>query len=104
MEGFFGCMRVWQAGHRRVVSLMGSLLSNAQEQRLIELAGENGHVLLPFDEDEAGRKGRAEALARLRESVSVNILRLSDGQQPDALEPEALLRLIGEQAEEGVTA
>lgn len=104
VEGFFGCMRVWQAGHRRVVSLMGSTLSKAQEQRIIEIAGATSRVLLLFDEDAAGRKGRMEALTRLRESVSVEIVRLQEGQQPDSLPPEELLRLIGRARETEVAA
>jgi len=94
VEGFFGCMRVWQAGHRRVVSLMGSLLSLAQEERIVQIAGENGQVLLLFDEDAAGRKGRNEAQARLSKHVAVSVIRLEDGQQPDSLEPDELLSMI----------
>jgi len=97
VEGFFGCMRVWQAGHRRVVSLMGSMLSAAQEQRIVELAEEGGQVLLLFDEDGAGRKGRTDAQERLSKSVSVSVARLEEGQQPDSLETEELLRLIAQQ-------
>lgn len=104
VEGFFGCMWVWQAGHRKVVSLMGSMLSPAQEQRILELAGHGGRVLLLFDEDEAGRKGAAEALVRLRESVAVEVLHLADGQQPDCLEPQALMQLIRPAAETEVAA
>jgi len=99
VEGFFGCMRVWQAGHRRVVSLMGSMLSEAQGQRLVELAGEGGQVLLLFDEDGAGRKGRAEAQERLSKFVSVSAVRLGEGQQPDSLEPGELLGLIAQHGE-----
>lgn len=94
LEGFFDCMAVWQAGHRRVVALMGSMLSKTQEDRLVEIAGAGGQVLLMFDEDAAGRKGRIDAYRRLIERVSVNIARLKDGQQPDALEPHVLLELI----------
>ena len=39
VEGFFGCMLVWQAGYRRVVALMGSSLSARQEALLVEAAG-----------------------------------------------------------------
>lgn len=104
VEGFFGCMRVWQAGHRRVVSLMGSMLAPAQEARIAQLAGDSGQVLLLFDEDAAGRKGRAEAQERLSKRVAVNIVRLGEGQQPDALEPAALLALIQQYSEKGVAA
>jgi DNA primase len=104
VEGFFGCMRVWQAGHRRVVSLMGSLLSPAQEERIAQIAGENGQVLLLFDEDAAGRKGRNEAQERLSKHAAVSVIQLEDGQQPDSLEAEELLGLIHEHSVEGVAA
>ncbi len=97
-------MKVWQAGHRRVVSLMGSMLSEAQHQLIVGLVGDQGHVVLFFDEDEAGRKGRTDAQERLSKSVSVSIARLGDGQQPDSLEPQELLRLVGQHAEEGGAA
>lgn len=104
VEGFFGCMRVWQAGHRRVVSLMGSMLSSAQEERIAQIAGEDGQVLLLFDEDAAGRKGRSEAQERLSKHVAVSVIRLEDGQQPDSLEAEELLALIHTHSAEGVAA
>lgn len=104
VEGFFGCMRVWQAGHHRVVSLMGSMLSSAQEERIAQIAGENGQVLLLFDEDAAGRKGRSEAQERLSKRVAVSVIRLEDGQQPDSLEGEELLALIHAHSAEGVAA
>jgi DNA primase len=104
VEGFFGCMRVWQAGHRRVVALMGSMLSVAQEERLAQLAGEDGRVLLLFDEDGAGRKGRREAQERLSKRVAVSVIRLPDGQQPDSLAAEELLGLIGGQSREEAAA
>jgi DNA primase len=104
VEGFFGCMRVWQAGHRRVVSLMGSMLSAAQEERIARLVGEDGRVLLLFDEDAAGRKGRSEAQERLSKHVAVGIIRLEDGQQPDSLAAEELLGLIQQHSETEVVA
>ncbi len=104
VEGFFGAMHVWQAGHRRVVSLMGSMLSAAQEERIVEMVGPEGRVVLLFDEDGAGRKGRAEAQERLGKRVTVSMIRLEEGQQPDSIEPQELLRLIGRHAEEEVAA
>jgi DNA primase len=104
VEGFFGCMRVWQAGHRRVVSLMGSMLSAAQEERIAQLAGEDGRVLLLFDEDGAGRKGRREAQARLSKRVAVGLIRLKEGQQPDFLSAEEIRGLILQCSESGVAA
>lgn len=94
VEGFFGCMRLWQAGHRRVVSLMGSMLSRVQEQHIIELAGDDGQVVLMFDGDVAGRKGQAEARARLSKRVSVSAVRLPEGQQPDSPDDATVIALI----------
>jgi hypothetical protein len=104
VEGFFGCMAVWEAGHRRVVALMGSMLSRAQEERLVKLAGNEGQLVLLFDEDVAGKKGRIEACRRLSERVPVRIARMKDGQQPDSLEPEVLLELIHAHVGEEVAA
>ena len=94
VEGFFGCLRVWQAGHHRVVALMGSMLSATQEQRLVEMVGSNGHVVLLFDGDAAGRKGAAEARERLSHRVSVSVARLDHDQQPDSLTDARVLELI----------
>ncbi len=94
VEGFFGCLHVWQAGHRRVVSLMGSMLSQAQEELVIRTVGA-GRVVLLLDEDEAGRKGRAEARERLARSVAVRVARFEvEGGQPDRLPPGKLLELL----------
>lgn len=95
VEGFFGCMNLWQAGHRRVVALMGSMLSCAQEQLIVKTVGCDGRVILLFDEDAAGRKGRADARARLTRSVKVTSVEFdAEGGQPDQVPPERLLELL----------
>jgi DNA primase len=95
VEGFFGCMRVWQAGHRRVVSTMGSMVSRTQEELIVQAAGSDGRVILMFDEDAAGRKGRADARERLSRQVQVEVVRFeAEGTQPDDLLPENLLALV----------
>jgi DNA primase len=97
VEGFFGCMKVWQAGHRRVVSLMGSMLSDAQEQLIERTVGPGGRVILLFDEDEAGRKGSREAQGRLEKLLEVRPVSLgSAGSQPDGLSPEQLTELLNQ--------
>jgi len=95
VEGFFGCMKVWQSGHRRVVSLMGSMLSDAQEQLIVRTAGPGGRVILMFDEDEAGRKGSREARDRLDKLLEVRAMSLGpEGSQPDGLSPQQLAELL----------
>jgi DNA primase len=98
VEGFFDAMRVWQAGYPNVLALMGSSMSDAQEELLVTAVGPEGKVALMFDEDEAGWKGREEALARLSGRVYVRVIGLGDeGRQPDGLSAEDLARRIGRQ-------
>jgi len=95
VEGFFDCMKVWQAGHARVGLIMGSMLSQAQEELILKTAGPGGRVLLVFDEDEAGRKGRTEAQTRLERWLNVSAVRFEqEGTQPDQLTTEHLQGLL----------
>jgi DNA primase len=63
VEGFFDAMRLHAAGFPNVVALMGSSMSEAQEELIVTAVGPEGKVTLMFDEDEAGWKGREEALS-----------------------------------------
>jgi DNA primase len=95
VEGFFGCMKLWQAGFRRTVALMGSMLSQAQETLIVETVGLDGRVILMFDEDESGRKGRNEARQRLAQKVNVKVIEFPQkGQQPDGLSTETLRQIV----------
>jgi DNA primase len=101
VEGYFSCLRLWQAGHRRVVALMGSMLSPAQEEAILQTAKASEVVLL-FDGDAAGRNGAAQVWDRLSQKVPVRIVRLADGQQPDDLDDAELLNIV--QSREEVAA
>lgn len=95
VEGFFDAMRVWQAGYPHVVALMGSSMSEAQEELIVAAVGPEGKVTLMFDEDEAGWKGREEALSRLSGRVYVRVIGLGEeGRQPDSLSEKDLKRSI----------
>lgn len=95
VEGYFGCMKVWQAGHHRVVALMGSMLSAAQEELIVRTAGPGGRVILLFDEDEAGRHARGEVFERLDQLLNVSVVEFQrEGDQPDNIAPDRLLELI----------
>ena len=96
VEGFFDCMRLYQAGIPNVVALMGSSLSDEQETLLVAAVGPQGKVALMFDEDEAGWKGREEALSRLSSRVHVKVVGLGEeGTQPDGVSAETLARYLG---------
>ena len=55
VEGFFGAMKVHQAGSPNVVALMGSSLSDQQEQLLLR---HSDRIALMFDADDAGTEGK----------------------------------------------
>jgi DNA primase len=92
VEGFFGCMKVMQAGFA-AAALMGSSLAPKQE----ELLGSTfARIRLLFDGDDAGTRVTEECLSKLGRKVWVNALTLKDGQQPDKLSEEELTRLLEE--------
>ncbi len=94
VEGFFDVMKLWQLGWKRTVSLMGSYLS-ATHERLLAEAGQRSGILLLFDEDDAGRTGRAKVLLRLATKVFVKVVPLPrEGIQPDHLTEEELHTLL----------
>lgn len=88
VEGFFDCFRVWQAGFKNVVGLMGSALSEEQEDLLVN---HTKMVTLMLDQDEAGRKAVQEILPRLARKLFVRVIELpSEGDQPDKVGGEKL--------------
>jgi DNA primase len=97
VEGFFDCMKVWQAGFQRVVAIMGSSLSGTQEDLILKAVGPHGEVLLMFDENEAGRTGREKAATRLARNVRVKIVELyEEGIQPDHLPACEIVALLAD--------
>jgi DNA primase len=91
VEGFFDCMKVAQAGFP-CVALMGSTMSDAQEELIRE---HFAHVVVMLDGDEAGRGASEGIIERLRRAVfQVNVIALDDGVQPDQLSTSELHRLL----------
>ncbi len=93
VEGFFDAMRLWQIGLRKVVALMGSSLSIAQEQMFAEALSPASQVILIFDEDDAGREGRAGVLQRLSLHSYVRVVAFAEEgfQAKDLTAEEAIL-------------
>jgi hypothetical protein len=90
-EGFFDCMKVYQAGVRAVVGLMGSSLSDLQETVLKKFA----RVILFLDGDEAGRGAAQTIASRLIHHTFVRLVDLPDGVQPDQLSANEITDRIG---------
>ena len=96
VEGFFDCLKLWQAGAQNTVALMGSSMSEEQEGLIVEAVGSQGKVVLMFDEDEAGRAGSSNALTRLATSAFVKIISSGEeGMQPDKLSEEEIREKLG---------
>jgi DNA primase len=76
VEGYFTVFEFWQRGRKNVVALMGSSMSTEQERLIVETVGPKGRVLLALDNDDAGRKGSADALSRLSSQVFVREMAL----------------------------
>lgn len=95
VEGFFGCMRVWQAGFKNAVALMGSSLSEEQETLIVKAVGSQGKVILMFDGDKAGHECRDDVLSRLITKVYIKVINLPEGGQPDSLSNEEIKDLLG---------
>lgn len=91
VEGFFDTMKLYQAGYRRVVALMGSSLSQAQEDLLIK---HFESVIVMLDGDDAGRKASDQCLTRLGKRACVRVISLPENCQPDQLSTEDLQNLL----------
>ncbi len=93
VEGFFDAMKVWQAGFKNVVALMGSTLSTQQEDLLVAHAD---CLALMFDGDEAGVTCLREFYRKLRQRMYLKEIHLDPGEQPDALSDDRIQELLGE--------
>jgi DNA primase len=88
VEGFFDAMKLHQHGCRKVVALMGSTLSAAQEELIKQHTNSQSHVIVMLDENEAGKAGREDIACRLSKFCFVRVHQFD---QPD-MEPEHLTR------------
>ena len=86
VEGFFDAMKLHQHGCRKVVALMGSTMSAAQEELIRQHTNSQSHVIVMLDENEAGQAGREDIACRLSKFCFVRVHQFS---QPD-MEPEHL--------------
>lgn len=95
VEGFFDCMKLHQQGCKKVVALMGSCMSEAQEEIIRKHTDESSHVIVMLDEDEAGQTGRDDIACRLSKFcfVKVHVFDTPD-MQPEALSPEDLREIL----------
>ncbi len=90
VEGNLDVVSLHQRGLAEAVAPLGTALT-AEQVRL--LARFTDQVVLCFDGDAAGRKAAAAALPMLLDGdLDARIVLLPDGQDPDSVDPERLLR------------
>jgi DNA primase len=95
VEGFFDCMKLHQHGCRKVVALMGSTMSAAQEELIRKHTDAKRQVIVMLDEDEAGRAGREDIAVHLAKFVFVKIHTFEKPDtQPDNLTAEEVSALF----------
>lgn len=96
VEGFFDCMKLHQAGYRKVVALMGSTMSSGQEELIRKHTNAESRMIVMLDEDEAGKAGRDEIACRLAKFCFVKIHAFDKaGMQPDQLPADEVKRILG---------
>jgi DNA primase len=91
VEGFFDCLKVYQAGFGSVVALMGSALYEPQRRLLVQRFRQ---IVLMLDGDAPGRRAAAVVAARLSADCSVRIVPLAANSQPDQLSEQALQEVL----------
>jgi DNA primase len=95
VEGFFDCMKLHQHNYRKVVALMGSTMSAAQEELIRKHTDRKSQVIVMLDEDEAGRAGREDIAVRLAKFVFVKVHTFDKEQrQPENLSAEEVAALF----------
>jgi DNA primase len=90
VEGFFGTLKVAQAGFPNVVALMGRTLSEAQELLLRRFT----RIVLMLDPDGPGREAQAAIVPRLAVHTFVRAVALPDDKQPDLLSSKELQAIL----------
>lgn len=96
VEGFFDCMNLHQAGFRKVVALMGSTMSPAQEELIRKHTTPQSRIIVMLDEDDAGRGGRDDIASRLSKFAFVKVHTFdTPGAQPDQLSADELQEILG---------
>lgn len=95
VEGFFDAIKLHQHGCRKVVALMGSTMSAAQERLIREHVTELRQVLVMLDEDDAGRAGREDIVCRLSRFCFVKMHTFEKfGTQPEHLSADEVQLLL----------
>ena len=97
VEGFFDCLKLHQHGFRKVVALMGSTISAAQEELIRQFTNGRSRVIVMLDENEAGRAGREDIACRLSGFCFVKAHKFENSDmEPEYLTADELKEILGD--------
>jgi DNA primase len=95
VQSAFDCMKIWQTGFRRVVAIMGNVISEEQSALLLQAVSPQGRIVLMFNEDEPAQSGCQNALMRLSPACYVRTIKLSQKElQPEYLSQKKFAELL----------
>ncbi|MDR3548181.1 MAG: CHC2 zinc finger domain-containing protein [Candidatus Pacebacteria bacterium] len=96
VEGFFDAIKLHQNGHKKVVALMGSTMSAAQEELIRQQTNCHSQVIVMLDENEAGQAGRDDIACRLSKHCFVRVHTFDKpDMEPEHLSAEDVRELLG---------
>lgn len=91
VEGFFDCFKVHQSGFKSVCAIMGSSISEFQEELILSYFK---RVVLMFDADPAGRACTKAVLNHFYDKIFVRVAKLADKNQPDELTESEIQKIL----------
>ena len=95
VQSVFDFMIIWQAGLRRIVSIMGNSISDEQSTLILHAVSSQGRIVLLFNEDETAQSGCQNALMRLSPACYVKTIKFSPGErQPEHMSQKELAELL----------
>lgn len=92
VEGHLDMIKMWQAGYRPVVALLGSHPGEAQVEKLIR--GWDRIVVVP-DGNQAGEDMGRKVMQMVASRIPVRFVKLADGLDPGAMTEEQFLDSLG---------
>ncbi len=95
VEGFFGALRLHQAG-LPVVAVMGASCSEMQARLLCRLTRTHGRIFVLPDGDEAGEKYALSVITQVCAERMVRWVRLSHKQAPDTMDEESIQKKLAD--------
>lgn len=95
VESFFSVFQLHQAGYSNIVALMGSELSQAQEDLILKILSPNARIILMFDYDESGIKCTEKCLIQFGKKRYVKAIDFEEyGIKPHNLSEQELQNLL----------